>query len=290
MNNYKNSIILLFSYTMLVLGIAQVQYIEENVLNFNRVFFILFTLTILSELLFVGQLIKQGFRISIYMFLGFWAVVYLVVWASYWRVDKPLPLQILLLQFILIELAAGLAFNVGRNIGQLDKTLDGLSETTYPNRAIEIEEAEERINDELARCRRYHHSLPILTLQLDTKNVGEAYRQDEPLQRDMLVRFTNAKFSQIISELSRNMDLILRDRKGKFVILCPETKAENMAVLAERIQVEVFAQLGLNISWGAAVFPDDALTFDDLITVAQRRIKSGVNSDQLMKVEAMEQV
>jgi GGDEF domain-containing protein len=247
-------------------------------------------MVILSELLFVGQLLRQGVRISIYMILGFWAVAYLVVWVSYWRVDKPLPLQVLFLQFILIELAAGLSFNVGRNIGQLDKTLDGLSATTYPNRAIELEDAEERINDELARCRRYHHSLPVLVLQLESINLDEARRQQEPLQRDMLVRLTNAKFGQIISELSRHMDLILRDRKGQFIVLCPETSFDNISILAERIRSEVFARLGLVLVWGSAAFPDDALTFEDLITTAQQRAKSVALPEQLMKIESVESV
>jgi len=55
MSNFKNSIILLFSYTMLVLGIVQVQCIEENVLNFNSVFFVLFAIVILSELLSIHR-------------------------------------------------------------------------------------------------------------------------------------------------------------------------------------------------------------------------------------------
>jgi GGDEF domain-containing protein len=291
MNDFKNSITLLFFYTMLVLGIAQVQYIEENVLDFDPVFFVLFALAILSELLFVGPLIRQGFKISIYMFIGFWAVIYMIVWVSYWRVDDPRPVQILILQFILVELAAGLAFNVGRNIGHLDKTLDGLSATTYPNRAVEIDAAEERINDELSRCRRYHHSLPILLLRLDSNNkTGDAHLPREPLQRDMLVRFTNAKFGQIISELSRHMDLVVRDRNGQFIVLCPETNVENMAILAQRIQTEVLARLDWTISWGRATFPDDALTFDDLIIVAQQRIQPAIPTNRLMNIEATEDV
>jgi len=291
MSNFKNSIIVLFSYVMLVLGIAQVNYIEDNLLNFNPVFFVLFAMAILSELLFVGPLLRQGVRISIYLFLGFWAAIYFVAWVGYWRVEHPLPLQVLLLQFILVELAAGLAFNVGRNIGQLDKTLDGLSATTYPNRAIEIEDAEERIDDELARCRRYHRSLPVLVLRLESTNMGEAYRQHEPLQRDMLMRFTNAKFGQIISDLSRHMDIILRDRRnGQFVVLCPETSFENVPILAERIREGVYENLGLALVWGSAAFPDDALTFEDLIITAGQRTKSVAPPERLMKIESMESV
>jgi hypothetical protein len=280
MSNLKNSITLLFFYILLVLGIAQVKYIEDNLMNFSPIFFILFGLAILSELLIVGPLLRQGIRISLYQFLGIWAAIYLVVWVGYWWVEYTLPLQVLLIQFILVELAAGLTFNVGRNIGQLDKTLDGISSTTYPSRVIEVEDAKERIDNELARCQRYHHSLPALVLRLQSTDLGEASRQHEPLQRDMLVRFTNAKLGQIISDLSRRIDIVLRDRRnGRFIVLCPETSVENVPVLAERLREEVYESLGLVLVWGSAVFPDDAPTFENLIIIAQQRAKPESSQD-----------
>jgi hypothetical protein len=275
MNDFKNSVTILLFYTLLVLGIAQVQYIEENLLDFDPLFFILFALAILSELFFVSNLLKLGVRVSLYLFLGFWAAAYLSVWVSYWRVQEPLSLQILFLQFILVEVAAALAYTVGRNIGQLEKTLDGLSITTYPNRAMEIDAAADRIDVELTRSRRYHNSLPILVLRLESASTRETSRSYEPLQRDMLVRFTNAKLGQIISELSRQTDLILRDRNGQFVILCPETDYKNLSVLVERIRAEVSVRLGSTIVWGAAAFPDDALNFEDLLEVAESKLTPG---------------
>jgi hypothetical protein len=280
MSNLKNSITLLFFYILLVLGIAQVKYIEDNLMNFSPIFFILFGLAILSELLIVGPLLRQGVRITLYQFLGAWAAIYLVVWVGYWWVEYTLPLQVLLVQFILVELAAGLAFNAGRNIGQLDKTLDGISSTTYPSRVIEVEDAKKRIDEELARCQRYHRSLPALVLQLQSADMGEAYPKHEPLQRDMLVRFTNAKLGQIISDLSRCIDIILRDRRnGQFIILCPETSIENMPIIAERLREEVYESLGLVLVWGSAAYPDDAPVFEDLIVIAQQRAKSGSSQD-----------
>ena len=274
MSNLKNSITLLFFYVLLVLGIAQVKYIEDNLMNFSPIFFILFGLAILSELLIVGPLLRQGVRISLYQFLGVWAAIYLVISVGYWWVEYRLPLQVLLIQFILVELAAGLAFGVGRNIGQLDKALDGLSATTYPSRVIEIEDAKERIDYELARCQRYHHSLPLLVLQLQSTDLGEASHQREPMQRDMLVRFTNAKLGQIISDQTRLIDIVLRDRRnGQFIVLCPETGVENVSFLAQRLREEVYENLGLVLVWGSAVFPDDAPVFKELITTAQQRAK-----------------
>jgi GGDEF domain-containing protein len=257
---------------MIVLGIAQVQYIEDNVLNFHPLFFVLFAAAIVSELLFVGPLLKRGFRISIYLFLLSWAVVYALVWVQYWRLDTGTSFQELLLQFILVELAAGLAYDAGRRIGQIDKVLEDLSSSAYPNRTRDIHAAQELINDELTRCRRYHHPLSLLVVKLERIKENNPAKQYEPLERDMLERFANAKIGQILNELLRSTDIILQDHDGHFVLLCPETEYQHMLVLAERLSTAVMSDLNSKISWGFALFPDEALNFKDLLQVAKQRI------------------
>jgi hypothetical protein len=112
MSDLKNSIMALFAYIMLVLGIAQVQFIEDNVLDFTPLFFVLFAAAILIELFFVGVLLRRGARISLYTVLFVWPIVYGLVWFFYWRSGRPISIQIHLLQFIILELAAAAAYEV----------------------------------------------------------------------------------------------------------------------------------------------------------------------------------
>ncbi len=272
MSDLKNSITVLFAYVMLVLGIANIQQLEDSGLNFTPLFFVLFTLAILLELVLVGFLLKRGVRISIYSVLLIWAVVYGFVWYFYWRVDKPLlSMQIHLLQFILLELAAALAYEVARHLGHLDIILDGLTISTYPNRAVQVHSAEDRIQAEFTRARRYHHPLSLLVLRLERISEQDTWKDTDPLQRDMLHRFATAKVSQIISDLSRQTDIIISDRGGQFVILCPETDPENLAIFAERIRKAASERLGSTLAWGSATFPDEALTYEDLLQTARHR-------------------
>lgn len=272
MNDLKNSITVLFAYIMLVLGIANIQIVEENGLNFTPLFFVLFASAIMLELMFVGFLLKRGVRISMYSALLIWGLVYGFVWYFYWRIDKPLlSMQIHLLQFILIELAAGVAYEVAKHLGQLDIILEGLTISTYPNRAVNVHSAEDRIQAEFTRARRYHHPLSLLVLRLDRISEQDSWQNIEPLQRDMLRRFATAKVSQIISDLSRQTDIIISDRGGQFVVLCPETDSENLTIFAERIRKAASEKLGSTLAWGSATFPDEALTYDDLLQTARRR-------------------
>jgi GGDEF domain-containing protein len=284
MSDLKSSISVLFSFILLVLGIAQVRYIEKNVLNFNAVFFVLFAAAIISEILFVGPLIKRGVRISVYLFLSIWAVIYGIVWLGFWRFGSHLTAQELIIQFILVELAAGLAYNLGRHIGELDKTLEGLATNAYPNRTRNIQAAQNIINDELTRCRRYQHPLALLLLKLERVKDQDILKRYVPLERDVLERFANAKIGQIINELSRSTDIILRDRDNQFILLCPETDLEHLSILAERISSAVSDELEAKISWGYALFPHEALNFNDLLQIAKQRVAPVENSRNFSKI------
>ena len=50
-----------------------------------------------------------------------------------------------------------------------------------------------------------------------------------------------------------------------------------MPVLAERIAAAVDESLNTDIDWGCAAFPDEALTFDDLLQTAQKRLGQSVS-------------
>lgn len=268
MSNLKNSIAFLFAYLILVFGVAQVNYIEQNILNFEPVFFVLIALAVL-----IGFYLPSISRVSIYAYLLFWAVVYGLVWWFYWRTLEHLSnIQTLGIQFILVTISAGLAFDVGQHLRAMTALFEGLSLTTYPNRTLEIRQAEDRISAELTRSRRYHHPLSLLIVELE-KNRHKHKRENlDGLQKDLLQRFAIARIGQIISDGARETDLILRDRSGRFVLLCPETDFERSVIFGERIRKSVAENMDAQVVWSSASFPDEALTFDELVERAEQRL------------------
>jgi hypothetical protein len=67
------------------------------------------------------------------------------------------------------------------------------------------------------------------------------------------------------------------------VILCPETNLENTILLAKRIAQAVKERTNLHVLWGVAAFPEEALTFEDLLQKASERL---IHSDSLPKEQA----
>lgn len=285
MSNLKNSIAFLLFYLILVLGVAQVNYIEQNILNFEPVFFVLIALAVLS-----GLYLPSVSRLSIYAYLLFWAVVYGLVWWFYWRIQEhPSNVQIIGIQFILVMISAGLAFDVGQHLRAINTLFEGLSVTTYPNRTLEIQKAEDRISAELTRSRRYHHPLSLLIVELEKSRYKYKRENLDGLQKDLLQRFAIARIGQIINDGARETDLILHDRAGRFVLLCPETNFERSVIFGERIRKAVAESMDTEVVWSSASFPDEALTFEELVERAEQRlVHSATDAETSISVQAEE--
>lgn len=266
MDDLKNSILFLLVYIFAIFGIAQIDFVEKNLINFDSTFFILVALAVFSALILVPLT-----YISFYQFLFVWAVVYSIVRLVYWQNTANHSLELIILEFVLVDISAGLAYDIGRQTKHVNKLLDELTTITYPNRTLDLRTAGDRINTELTRSRRYHRPLSLMVIQLG-KDDKKPKGNDDALQRDVLNRFSAARVGHVVNDQLRETDLILRDSNNRFILICPETEYEYSNKLAERISKTVAETVGTQVQWGAASFPDEALTFDDLLKKAVARI------------------
>ncbi len=284
MKNLSNSIILLLGYLFLVLGLANIKYFESHVVYFQAAFLIMMAAAVLAGVLPLGR-----YRPPLYSFLVIWMIVFLLTWEFYWT-RQPLPpgASEVAIQFLLLEVAAGLAHNVGSALAELDVLFDGLSSQMYPNRTLDIASAGDRIQTELTRSRRYSRPLSVLVIKV-TESSREKYRgRLERLEGDLFQRFTMSKAGQIINGQARQTDLIMRDG-GRFVILCPETDAGDCSKLVERIRKDIEEDLGDKIGWGIASFPEDTLEFNELIHKANQRLDGHEVPTQPLGIQGVQQ-
>lgn len=267
MNDLKNSILVLFGFIFAVFGIGQIDFVEQNLINFEPTFFILVALAVLSALIVVPLT-----HFSIYQLLFIWAAIYVMVRVIYWKITMAHSIEIILLEFVLIEISAGLAFDSGRQLRHISRLVDKFTALTYPNRTLDLRTAGDRISTELTRSRRYGRPLSVLVVQMDKLEDQQILEKDESLQRDILARFAAARIGEIVNDRARETDLILRDSDNRFILLCPETGHSNSAILAQRISRSVTENIGAKVRWGVSSFPDEALTFDDLVEKAVERL------------------
>ena len=266
MDNLKNSILFLLVYIFAIFGIAQIDFVEKNVINFDSIFFILVALAVFSALIIVPLTF-----ITFYQFLFIWAIVYVAVRIVYWNMTVHHSIELIVLEFVLVGISAGLSYDIGRQTKHVNRLLDELTTMTYPNRTMDLRSSGDRINAELTRSRRYHRPLSLLVVQVE-KGLKKPSRTGDVLEQDVLSRFSAARIGHIVNEQVRETDLILRDSHDRFILVCPETEFSYSTKLAERIARTVADSVGAQVEFGSASFPDEALTFDDLVQKAMSRI------------------
>ena len=256
---------------MFVLG--QTDYAGRPIINFASYFY-LAVIVALPVTLFFPSIA----RVSVYMPLLVWLGVYLFLLQINDRIysaDKG-DLPVIVLEFVLLEVGVWFAHQLALQINHAESVMDALALSAFPNRARDIDLEHQRIKIELTRSRRYHRPLSLVVVQSESEDEMTARDMLKSIQNDLLSRFTSARVGQIIDDCIRQTDLVMRDRRGRFIVLCPETDLANASLLAKRIAQAVKSRTGLGVLWGVAAFPEEALTFDDLLQTARERLADSV--------------
>lgn len=275
MTNLKRSFFWAAIYLALIFMLGQADYAGRPIINFASYFYLAVIVAVPVTLFF-----PSISRVSVYLPLSVWAGVYLVLLQiinrDYSANTGELP--VIVLEFLLLEGGVWFAHQLALQISHAESVMDALALSAFPNRATDIDSENQRIKIELTRSRRYHRPLSLVVIESESEDEKTTREMLKSIQHDLLNRFTSARVGQIIDDRIRQTDLVLRDRRGRFIILCPETDLENASLLAGRIAQAVKERISMHILWGAAAFPEEALTFDDLLQKARERLIDSVQA------------
>ena len=273
MTNLKRSFFWAAIYLALIFVLGQSDYAGRPIINFASYFYLAVIIAVPVTLFF-----PSISRVSVYVPLSVWAGVYLVLLQiinrDYSANTGELP--VIVLEFLLLEGGVWFAHQLAIQISHAESVMDALALSAFPNRANDIDSENQRIKIELTRSRRYHRPLSLVVIESESEDEKTTREMFKSIQHDLLNRFTSARVGQIIDDRIRQTDLVLRDRRGRFIVLCPETDLEDASLLAKRIAQAVKERTSLHVLWGVAAFPEEALTFDDLLQKARERLTDSV--------------
>ena len=268
MSNLKRSLFWVAFYLAIIFFLGQLDRADRPVINLASYFYILVFVVVPCVVL-----IPSFYRAPQFISMIFWASIYFALSRILDRsLSAPVSVETVIIEVVLLELGVWLAYQLAGDLAHSESLVDTMAQSAFPNMAIELNAASERISNEVTRSRRYRRPLSLIMVQVAPEN-KDVYRElFKTFQRDMLSRFSSARMGQIIGERIRQTDILLRDRVGRFVILCPETTKENVSMLGNRIHEALEEGTGLKITWGCSSFPDEALTFDDLVNKARENL------------------
>ncbi|HUE98547.1 MAG TPA: diguanylate cyclase [Anaerolineales bacterium] len=274
-------------YLAVIFVLGQADYADRPIINFANYFYLAVMVAVPLTLFF-----PSVSRVSAYVPLFVWAAVYMGLLQFIDRSQSAVAgeLSVIVLEFILLEVGVWLAHRLALQISHAESIMDALALSAFPNHAHDLSSESQRIKIELTRSRRYHRPLSVLIIQFESENEKTTREMLKSVQHDLLSRFTFARVAQIIDDRIRQTDLVLRDHKGRFIVLCPETDFPNASLLAKRISQAIKERTSLNVLWGVAAFPEEALTFEDLLHKARERLphSASVSSEAVAVVESQQ--
>jgi GGDEF domain-containing protein len=272
-------------YLALVFVLGQADYLGRPIINFASYFYLTAMIGVPATLFFPSVT-----RVSTTVPMAIWAGIYvaltLVINRSHTTTSTDM--SVIVLEFVLLELGIWVAHQLAMQITHAESLMDELAVDAFPNRSQELDEGSQRIKIEFNRSRRYRRPLSMLLMEVDPAQHRDNGEVLKTIQYDIVNRFTSARVGQIIDDRIRQTDLVLRDRRWCYVILCPETDLSSVLLLARRIADAVKEKTGLTVLWGVSAFPEEALTFDDLLKKARQRLTQGNFLDELQKKENIE--
>jgi len=130
-----------------------------------------------------------------------------------------------------------------------------------------------QLDRELARCKRDQTNLTVMVTDLDGfKQINDRFGH---LEGNRVLRL----FAHSLKETSREYDYVARMGGDEFVVIAPgltaeaaARKAEQMRELAQQAGREVCNEDILSLSVGKAVYPEDGLDAEKLLSEADKRM------------------
>lgn len=269
MTNLKKSLFWVAFYLLFILILGQLDRADTPVINFAAGFYLM-CIFIVPVMIFVPSLHKVSVGVPMF----FWGAMYMALLQIIDRSKTgSANVEVIVLEFVFLEVGVWLSYQLAVAIETSESLMDILAQATFPHGAIDLDLSSEKIKNEFARSRRFHRPLSVIVVHAFPKDEETLREMLKSLQRDVLARLSNARIGQAIGETLRQTDLLIRDRVGRYIVLCPETDRTNIIILSERIAKIVAERTGLHVNCGIASFPDEALIFEDLIDTARNRLQ-----------------
>lgn len=277
MTNFRKSLFLVSFYLLLILVLGQLDSADRPIINFASYFYI-FAILIIPIMVFIPALHKA----PIYVPSIFFGAVYFALFQMVNRLNTATDdVAVVLLEFVLLEIGVWLAYQLAVAIDHSESMMDALAQGTFPHDSIKLDEASDIIKTEFSRSRRYHRPLSLVVVVTSPHDDQSSKDVLKTLQRDMMARLSAARVGQVLNEVMRQTDVLMQDRRGHFLILCPETPLERAMLLAERVCSILGEKTSFKVVCGVSAFPDEALNFEDLLHTARERSRTPQKNIQL---------
>lgn len=189
---------------------------------------------------------------------------------------------------LLITIA--LTWLINQGLRDFEEAVEAISLPKGREGVLEYDQMQERIRTELGRARRHQHPMSLAAIELDAATSEMAlHRAIRDAQAALLKRYVQVQFGVFLTKHTRETDAVAHHTQtGQFLLLAPETPADQTEGLLSRLSHQVEESLGLQFRYNVADFPKTALTSEELVHKATEKLQreAETTTDHRAKREA----
>ncbi len=268
MKYLRRSIIALVIHLALFFNIERLDFNEENLVDILSFVYIL-TLVAVLTVIMIPFFRKRPLWVS----LSYWGIIYVLIRLTFFstRSFVGLNLYLSITELVFLLVAVWLAYQVALDLDDFEQAVINMTLPQLNRQVKRLTDSGDEIQTEMLRSRRHRRPLSVLVIKPDANSVTTAiHRTVQEVQQAMMTRYVVTSLTSIVSDVMRRTDTIFEQpNANQFIVMSPETSAINSGSFIERIQTAVTEKLGVSVICGVASFPDDALTFDELVREAE---------------------
>jgi GGDEF domain-containing protein len=177
-----------------------------------------------------------------------------------------------LFELVAVMVTATLASMVGRLTADFIDTVRSLIFTDAEGRVYDIQEAQSIIKREMQYTRRVNRPLSIMMIEADSTGPrANLQATAQEIQRLLAKRYSLMALSRLMARTLRRTDFILEQaHEGRLVLVAPEMRKEQTDAIIERLNEQAQRRLGISLRSGVASFPDEGVTFEELLYQAEQ--------------------
>lgn len=189
-------------------------------------------------------------------------------WLGYSITAASLPLTVT--ELGAVGLTTVLARQLGCVLEDLRRAVISTLLTHLHNNTLPFEQGQSEIYREIRRARVHERPLAVLAVSAPTGSLEMCLldRLTVEMQRDCVRNYVQAKIAELLSVELNNCEIITH-HGNHFVTVVPEAGREQVSALAERLKKLARERLGIELSIGTSVFPDEEVTFVKLMEHAE---------------------
>jgi hypothetical protein len=174
----------------------------------------------------------------------------------------------------LLSVLLWVAYKLARALSDFEKAVESIAMEDVSHHIRTPDEAMHEVQIHMHLSRRQQSPLSVVVLEPETTALPVLLAQAlQEAQQALLTRCVLTTLTRAVSTTLRRTDVLFEQRQqGRLVLLCPLTNATGAKTLVHRLQSLIAAQHQITVRCGYAAFPEEALTFEELLRKAEEHL------------------